>query len=331
MSESETSTPLPADAKPIAHIEFKAMLLLVLMTAVVLGSVAYVLFARGVFAETQPLVLVADDSEGVVVGMDLTFSGFPIGRVRRIALGEDGKARVQIDVASEDARWLRTSSVFTMERGVVGDTKLRAFTGVLTDPPLPAGAERTVLRGDAAAEIPRLVAAIQTLVENVSRITQTGSALNATLDNTKTLTGKLGAPSGALGVLLGSEANAAKAIAALDRTNALLARTESLIARGDSLLGKADQRIFGPRGVADDAQASLAQLTGLLADARASLKKVDAVLVEAQAIGANARVASTDLGVLRAEVEASLRKVDALVLEVNRKWPFARDTEIKLP
>ena len=41
--------------------------------------------------------------------------------------------------------------------------------------------------------------------------------------------------------------------------------------------------------------------------------------------------ATVDLGALRTEVEASLRKVEALVNEVNRKWPFARDTEIKLP
>jgi phospholipid/cholesterol/gamma-HCH transport system substrate-binding protein len=34
---------------------------------------------------------------------------------------------------------------------------------------------------------------------------------------------------------------------------------------------------------------------------------------------------------LRAEVEGSLRKVDHLVNEINRKWPFARDTELKLP
>jgi phospholipid/cholesterol/gamma-HCH transport system substrate-binding protein len=58
---------------------------------------------------------------------------------------------------------------------------------------------------------------------------------------------------------------------------------------------------------------------------------VDAVLAEAQAVGANAREATTDLGALRAEVEASLRKVEGLVNEVNRKWPFARDTELKLP
>lgn len=322
--DPSATPPPPHESQPIAHIEFKAMLLLALMMAVVLGSVAYVLYARGIFENTQRLVLLADDSEGVVVGMDLTFSGFPIGRVRRTELAEDGKVRVLVDVATNDARWLRTTSVFTMERGVVGDTKLRAFTGVLTDPPLPADAERPVLRGDVTAEIPRLIATVQALVENLANISQAGSSLNATLDNTRTLTGKLSGPEGALGVLLGSDANAKKAVTALDRTNALLGRTEAL-------LGRADQRLFGQRGVVDDTQASLAQLTGLLADARASLKKVDAVLVEAQAIGANARVASTDLGVLRAEVEASLRKVDALVQEVNRKWPFARDTEIKLP
>jgi phospholipid/cholesterol/gamma-HCH transport system substrate-binding protein len=30
-------------------------------------------------------------------------------------------------------------------------------------------------------------------------------------------------------------------------------------------------------------------------------------------------------------VEASLRKVQHLVNEVNRKWPLARDAEVKLP
>ena len=66
-------------------------------------------------------------------------------------------------------------------------------------------------------------------------------------------------------------------------------------------------------------------------DARISLKKVDAVLIEAQAVGANVKEGTSDLGLLRGEVDASLRKVDGLVNEINRKWPFARDTEVKLP
>jgi len=306
--------------RPPANVELKALLLLILMAALVCGFVLYVMYARGVFESTQRLVLVADDSEGVLVGMDLTFSGFPIGRVQRIDLGADGKARILIDVPSKDANWLRTSSVFTLERGLVGDTRIRAFTGVLDDPLLPPDSVRTVLRGDTAAEIPRLVATARELLENLQTITAADSSLNTSLANVQTMTGRLNGQYGVLGGALGSDENAKKIIATLDRVNALLA--------------KADQRVFGQpgqRGVMDDAQAAIVQLNGVLSDARASLKKVDAVLAEAQAVGSNARIASNDLGALRAEVDASLRKVTQLVDEINRKWPFARDTELKLP
>ena len=144
--------------RPIPHLEVKAVLLLAFVALLIAAFVAYVMVARGVFENTQTLVLVSEDSEGVLVGMDLTFSGFPIGRVRRIDLHNDGKVRITIDVPSKDAKWLRTTSIFTMEKSVVGDTKIRAFSGVLTDPPLPPGAERAVLRGDSTSEIPKLMA-----------------------------------------------------------------------------------------------------------------------------------------------------------------------------
>ncbi len=79
-----------------------------------------------------------------------------------------------------------------------------------------------------------------------------------------------------------------------------------------------------------ETRAALAQLNGTLADARNTLKQTDKLLAEAQAVASNARVASADLGTLRSEVEASLRRIDQLVNEINRKWPFARETEIKL-
>ena len=110
---------------------------------------------------------------------------------------------------------------------------------------------------------------------------------------------------------------------------------DALLARLDGMAARADKQVFGSEGNKDalvpEVRATVAQLNGLLADTRTSLKKVDAVLVEAQAIGANAREATTDLGALRAEVESNLRKVESLVNEINRKWPFARDTELKLP
>ena len=135
----EAALPAPP---PVRHAELKAAILLVFMFVLVVGSVVYLMYARGAFEATQTLVLTADDSDGVGVGADLTFSGFPIGRVQRIELAPDGRARVIIDVPRKDAHWLRSSSIFTLERGIVGGAKLRAYSGILPDPPLPDDATR---------------------------------------------------------------------------------------------------------------------------------------------------------------------------------------------
>jgi phospholipid/cholesterol/gamma-HCH transport system substrate-binding protein len=308
---------------PVRHLELKAALLLVLLVALIGGAALYLMYARGVFEQTQRVVLLVDDSEGVRVGMDMTFSGFPIGRVRSVELSDEGNARILIDVPKKDAHWLRTSSMFTLVRGLVGGATLRAYSGVLTDPLLPDGAERKVLVGDTAAELPIVVAAARELIGNLSKLTASDSSLAGSLDNVKTLTEKLNGPQGAMGALLGNEADAKKIIAALDRVNTLLARI-------DSMAAKADAQVLGPDGLVAGSRTTVAQLNAVLADTRGTLKKVDAILVEVQAVAGNAREATTDLGALRGEVDATVRKVESLVDEVNRKWPFARDSELKL-
>ncbi|MDB5754811.1 MAG: mammalian cell entry protein [Massilia sp.] len=309
--------PRPALPPEPPHVEVKAVILLILMMSLIAGFLLYVMYARGVFDATQRVVLVADDSEGVIPGMDLTFAGFPVGRVHHVELAPDGKARIVIDVPRKDSRWLRVSSVFTVERGLVGDTRIKAYTGILTDPPLPDGAVRTVLRGDTSAEIPRLVASARAVLENLDSMTRSDSSLNASLVNLQAATARLTGKYGLLSGVLGSDEEARKLMLTLDGVNALLAN--------------ADRRVFGKNGVVDESQAAVAQLHVLLTDAGASLKKVDAVLVEAQAVGQNARVATDDLGVLRAEVDTSLRKVTRLVDEINSKRALTNKTELKLP
>lgn len=330
----QPSPPPPAAAPPapsVAHLEAKAAALLLLLALLLLGAIGYVLYARGAFEPTQRLVLVADDSEGVVVGMDLTFSGFPIGRVQRIELGGDGNARILIDVPRKDAHWLRSSSVFTLVRGLVGNTNLRAYSGVLTDPLLPDNAERRVLAGDATAEIPKLMGEARALVQNLNGLVAPDAALAGSLANLQAATERLKGPRGAMGLLLGNDADAAKLALTVDRANALLARIDTLTRHVDTLAVKADAQVFGAQGLMPEARSAVLQLGSLLGEARDTLKRVDGVLAEAQAIASNTRSATTDLGALRAEVEASLRKVQQLVDEVNRKWPFARDTELRLP
>lgn len=334
----DTASPPPSHEQPGAPqasaLEAKAAALLIALALLLAGAVLYLLHARGVFERTQELVLIADDSEGVVVGMDLTFSGFPIGRVRRTALADDGSVRIVVDVPEKDARWLRESSVFVLVRGLVGGTNLRAYSGVMSDPPLPAGAERRVLRGDATDEIPRLVAEARELVRHLSAMTAAESPLAATFANVQAATKQL-ADRGALALLLGDEGSAQRLAAGVERT---LQRSDALLARLDTLAANADRQVFGEDGVVRDAQATLGdvqatvrELRALLEGTKGSLQRVDTLLDQANVIAADVRGATVDLDALRLEVDASLRRVDHLIGEINRRWPLARDPTLKLP
>ena len=318
------SEPAAKAAHHIPHLELKALLLVVFTFALVGGSALYLMYARGFFEPKQTLVLVADDSEGVAPGMDMTFSGFPIGRVRHVELGDQGNVRITVDVNKRDAKWLRTSSVYTLVKGFVGAPQLRAYSGVLSDPPLPDGAERPVLRGDANGELQRVIGAARDVFDNLNSITQEGSELNRTVANLQTFTQKLQSKQGALHAIFGNEQDARKMVEAVDRANAAMARIEQLMA-------KADQQLFGRDGIAPETKAAVREAHALLSDARSSLKRVDTILNDAQGITSNVKGATADLGSLRADVEANLRKIEDLINDLQRKWPFAKDRKIELP
>lgn len=313
------------------NLQFRVGLLIgitVLTAAVFLG---YVLYARGVFEPTQRITLIADNVEGVSIGMDLSFSGFPIGRVHKIELGDDGRARIEIVVPLREARWLRNSTIFTLERGVVGPAKIRAFTGNLQDAPLADGAERTVLRGDTSEEIPRMVATLRSVLENAQTITSNEGSLQASLGNLRVMTQRMTGQYGALSGLLGSDDQAKKFIASIDRANTLIASMTGVTRKLETVIDKTDARVYGAGGVMDGAQQAVVHVNAILGEIRENLKRVDRILDDAQQVSGNAKAASTDLRALRAEVDASLRKVSAVLDEINRKWPFERNTEIKLP
>ena len=328
----------PARGLAPRNLGVKVGILIAVSVMVAVAFVGYVLYARGTFENFQRLTLVAENVEGVTVGMDLTYAGFPIGRVRHLSLGEDGKARIHIRVPESEARWLRATSVFVMEVSLVGGARIRAYTGDLEAPPLPDGAERPVLRGDANAEIPLMIATVRQALQNVENMTARDSSLQQSIDHAKAVTARMAGKYGVLGGVLGSEDNARKIIASIDRANALLANLGGVSLKLDAVLAKTDQRLYGSGGIADETQKAVAQANTMLSEVRDRLKAVDAILADAQAVGASAKTAaanvagaSADLGALRAEVEASLRKVTSLIEEINRKWPFERDTKIKLP
>lgn len=322
----------------VKHLGVKVGAVLTLIPVIAIGLLLYSLYARGVFERTQALTLLAPDAEGVVVGMPIMFSGFPIGQVSSMALDELGRVRIEVRIKEKDARWLRTSSVFSLEKQLLGGAKIRAVSTRMQDAALPAGSERVMVSKDAAQDIPQVIARANSILQNIDEIIRPDSGFNQTLANLKAVTERMAGEYGVLGGLTGGPEQAKKVLVTVDSVNALLASLKGVTTRADGVLAKTDDRMFGQGGVMDEAKKSMAQLNTILSEARDSLKKADAVLATAQASTAeiksaatNVKDATTDLGALRVEVDDSIRKVNGLIDEINRKWPFARKTEIRLP
>jgi len=328
----------PAGTSLIKNLEIKVGALLVATLLLVVGFVLYAMYARGAFHQTQSLTLVAPEADGVSIGMPLTFSGFPIGTVKRMELSENGNVRLEIAIPSKDARWLRENSVFTLEKGLIGGAKIKAFTSDLQDQLLADGASRTLLTGDAAEEIPILLEKLKSILNNIADMTGKESQINQTLANVQNVTHRMTGEYGVLESILGGPEKAQQVVTVIEKTNALLASLNGVSLKVDAVLAKTDSRLFGPQGVMDQTQESVAKLNAILGDARESLKKADALLANAQAASAdlpkitgNVREATADMTNLRTEIDDSVRKVNHLINEINKKWPFARDVEIKTP
>lgn len=323
---AESSLGIPA-LKPVSGLHIKSLLLMVITTVMTIGAFGYVLYARGVFEEHQTLILKADDSEGVSIGMDLTFSGFPIGKVRQIELTNDGTVRFIIDIPTRNAHRLRESSIFTMVRNILGSTSLKAYTSDWDDPPLPDDAVRSVLYGDASAEIPQLMASARGLINNLSTLTASDSALAHSLASIEALSTNLSgtvSDGGVLKLLVGDGAQ-------LKQLQNAVAQLDTLMGTLNRVASNANQQVFGKQGLMGETQAAAQQLTALLAQTQQSLRQVDAVLRDVKTISGNVSESSNDLNELRSSIESNLRQIDSMVGELQNTWPFAKDRRIKLP
>jgi phospholipid/cholesterol/gamma-HCH transport system substrate-binding protein len=286
--------------------------------------VVYLLHARGFFEDTFHLQLAAASADGVAPGVPIVFSGIEIGSVTTLGLNDSGGIVIHAEFLGRNAKWLKENSTFTLDKPLVGGAKIRVESPDLNAPALPDNATMLLLSSDISKEIPGLVERVKAILANVEHLTRKDGELNATLTNAKTMTGRMTGEYGMLEGVLGSPEKARSVTDTLDKTRALVTRLDGMAAR-------TDQWLFTKDGVADQTREALAQIRLMLNDAQSSLKKADALMTNAVAISADVKEGTQDIAALRAEIDDAVRKANALVNEINKKWPFAREPEVKLP
>lgn len=321
----------------IPHLEFKVGLVLLLMLVLATLFVGYLLHARGVFEKSRELTLITPDSSGVTTGMPVSLAGQPVGHVIRAYLTPEGKAAIVVQVREKNAHWLRQGSSFWLEKNLLGSATILVRGGKPDEPPLDMARTHPLQEENIGQRLPAIVESIGALASNLEQMSRPDASLAQSLNHVAQISGSMTGEHGAMNGLLG-KTGAAKVSTALDSTHKLL----------DSLHGAS----LKMSGTLEKADRGIETLNSALLDARASLKRVDAILAEAQSaatdipkITGEARVAAThvreitqeaqaatrDLNLLRRDVDDSLAKVNHLINELNRKWPFARDVELKTP
>lgn len=291
----------------------------------------YLLHARGFFEDTFHLQLAAASADGVAPGVPVVFSGIEIGRVTTLGLNEEGGIVIHAELMERNAKWLKENSTFTLDKPIVGGARIRVESPDLNAPALADNATMLLLTSDISKEIPVLVEKVKAVLDNVEYLTRKDGEINATLANVQTVTGRMTGEYGMLESMLGSPEKARAVTDSLDKTRALISKLDSLALKVDGMAGKADQWLFAPDGVAEQTHESLVQIRLMLNDAQSSLKKADALMTNAVEISADVKEGTQDIAKLRAEIDDAVRKANALVNEINKKWPFKRDPEVKLP
>jgi len=291
----------------------------------------YLLHARGYFENTYRLQLAASSADGVTPGVPLVFSGIEIGSVTTLGLNDSGGIVIQCELLERNAKWLKQDTSFTLDKPLVDGAKIRIDSFNPDAPALPDNSTMLLLTSDISKEIPELVERVKAILANVEHITRKDGEINATLANVKTVTGRMTGEYGVLEGVLGSPEKARAVTDSLDKTRALITKLDGLALKMDGMAAKTDQWLFAKNGMADLSRESLAQVRLMLNDAQSSLKKADALMANAVEISANVKEGTQDIAKLRAEIDDAVRKANALVNEINKKWPFARDPEVKLP
>ena len=312
-------------------LHFKVGLFAVASLLLAGAFMVYLLHARGFFEGTFQLKFAAASADNVAPGVPVVFSGIEIGRVTTLGLNDEGGIIIHARFLKRNAKWLKENSTFTLDKPIVGGAKIRVESPDLNAPALPDNSTVLLLTSDISSELPALVERVKAILENVEHLTRKDGEIHATLANVQTVTGRMTGEYGMLESILGSPEKARAVTDSLDKTRALIIKLDGLALKMDGMASKTDAWLFAEDGVAEQTRESLAQVRLMLNDAQASLKKADAVMANAVDISANVKEGTQDIAALRAEIDDAVRKANALVNEINKKWPFKRDPEVKLP
>jgi phospholipid/cholesterol/gamma-HCH transport system substrate-binding protein len=283
----------------------------------------------GLFRARYPLYATFRDVQGLDVGADVRLAGLRAGRVESMRIEGD---RVVVGMAIDERHTVRTDSVARLDfRALTGDRFVAISLG---SPEAPAVAPGGTIPGEVPAGFGEVFDQLAAVAENVRDLTDTlnlhagrlltnladlveenRETLGATVDHLASITGKLDAGTGTLGLLLNDPTlydRAAEAMGEVRQSVHEIGRVAADLAGGRGTLGKLVTR--------DD---------GLYEQVRETMDALDATARNVQEITDDLRAGRGTIGralvdeALYAEAQDTLRTVNRATQAVEDQAPIS--------
>jgi len=311
--------------------ELKVGLFIIITTLLIMGSIGYVAYKKGIFSKVYTYTLSSKTAENLTEGMPVVFWGFNIGQVSSMELTEKG-VLIQIKIPERNNRVIRANSKFVLDKPLLGASRIIVTTDNLNDPPLSPSVfpEITV-----SNDINELIKRIQPIAEKLDRIAASVAAITENLadpqgevrrilKNVETMTAHFSKKESLLEMAVGTKESVQSIQDILSNVHEMTIRMDGILKKVDTLAGKGDEQIYGRDGV-------FPLVRNILRDLLAKLAKIEVSLDNLNKITGAAADSTKDLRLLRNNIDETVSAIGSLVEELDRIIPFQDKPEIKLP
>ncbi|MDP2838964.1 MAG: MlaD family protein, partial [Syntrophales bacterium] len=117
-------------------IEFKVGLFITITSFLIMASIGYVAYKKGMFSKVYTYTLSSQTGENLTEGMPVAVWGFTIGRVSSLELNDQGTVLIRIKIPERHNRMIRADSKFILDKPLIGSPRIIVKTTNLNGLPL---------------------------------------------------------------------------------------------------------------------------------------------------------------------------------------------------
>lgn len=293
------------------NIEIKVGIFIIISVLLIGASVGYVAYKKDAFSKVYTFTFMSKSGDGFSEGMPLVFAGFKIGTVDTMELSDKGTVLIKIKIPERHIKWVRKSSIFILERPLIGQPRIVVYTEDMESPVLSQDMTPEIFLVDSIDEA---IQKVQPLLSKVDRI----------LDNVVTISSNLSQKETLMEMAVGDKESVSSVNEFLQSIDTMGSRLDTILSKVDTVIARTDQGLYGSDGL-------VVLLRTVLSDIIGKLDRLNKVFEDLPAVTGQAVKSTEDLERLRKDIDETIYSVQELLKDIDRMIPLKKEREINVP